>query len=82
MGWHELEQKQRASANEVLELKRAVSAELSPLLSKQSSPLRKHLISILGRSSYYMGRSYEEVAYAEGYRALARELLHKIEGPS
>lgn len=75
MGWHELEQTKKDRIDEILAVKKAIRSELAPLLNTPNSQFIKFLTRAVESRSYYMGRCAEDVAYTEGYRSFARELL-------
>ncbi len=82
MGWNNLEaakpdpeaaqaQKQRDAE----ERKALEAAARRAFADKQQTPLKDELVKVGRRPSFTPGRSAEEVAYLEGYRKLALDLL-------
>lgn len=75
MGWNELEQEKSTRLKEVQEHRKALRSELHQLLEDDKSHFKQLLVRTLTSRSYYMGKDPSDVAFTEGYRTFARELL-------
>lgn len=82
MSWSDLEKppqdneaKRRHEAREKA-LREAVRQTLG---SKEGQPLKEYLEALVRSGSYASGRGFEDVAYSEGHRNLARKLLSYLE---
>lgn len=80
MGWNELDQLKEAKTQEANLYRISLRAELLPLLEDESSHFKKLLTRTVTSRSYYMGKDPSDVAFTEGYRTFARELLKLCDG--
>lgn len=82
MSWSDLERPpQDSEAKQQREAKEAAlrDAAKKTLGSKDGAPLKEYLEALRDSASYVSGRSFEDVAYSEGHRNLARILLSYVE---
>lgn len=70
MSWEKLNTPPKTDSEDAPDLARSCARAL------QDPQLEGYLRSVVQAGCYLSGRTFEQVAYAEGQRAMARQLLH------
>jgi len=77
VGWGDLENAGRDVGKEgqAKQEQTALRAQVHKALGEPNSPMQRYLEAVVRGQSYAPGRTPEDVAYAEGQRSMARQLL-------
>lgn len=77
MGWNEMDGKGQDTDKvaRAKEEEAALRGQVRKALGEPTTPLYRYLDALVRGQSYAPGRPVEDVAFAEGQRALARQLM-------